>query len=178
MRNRLLERAFTTTFWLLVLLISLATHHLLAVLVAYAVPRVLYEGCQVLRVLIEHTFGEPARPRALATYRTMTSAIILAEPVPAIATDANPLEHTIPWTAWGFKMLLHLGARVFIATGDVVNHYTHHVRPGASFINHESERMSLVLEGHSIPSNWGLVAAIETCFTSLSKQPRDLFSAD
>jgi hypothetical protein len=171
-----LERAFTTTFWLLILLISQATHHLLVVLVAYAVPRVLYEGCQVLRVLIEHTFADPARARTMATYRTMTSAIILAESVPAIAAKANMLERTIPWIAWGSKMLFHVGARVFIATGDVVNHYTHHVRPGASFINHESERMSLMFEGHAIPSNWGLVAAIDACFTSLSKQPRDLFS--
>jgi hypothetical protein len=106
----------------------------------------------------------------------MTSAIILAESVPAIAAKANMLERTIPWIAWGSKMLFHVGARVFIATGDVVNHYTHHVRPGASFINHESERMSLMFEGHAIPSNWGLVAAIDACFTSLSKQPRDLFS--
>jgi hypothetical protein len=173
-----LERAFTTSVWLLLLLIALATHHLLVVLVAYSVPRVLYEGCQVLRVLIEHTFADPGCPRTLAAYRTMTSAIILAEPVPALAADANSLERTIKWAAWGFKMLLHLGARVFIATGDTVNHYTHHVRPGASFINHESERMTLVLEGHAIPSNWGLVAAIDAFFTSLSKQRWDLFSAD
>lgn len=173
----LLERAFTTAFWLLLLLIALATHHLLVVLVAYIVPRVLYESCQVLRVLIEHTFAEPAHRRSLASYKTMTSVIILAEPVPSIARDAKPLERIQQWAIWSFKMLPHFGTRVFIATGDVVNHYTHHVRPGASFINHEKERMTLVREGHAIPSNWGLVAAIEAFFTSLSTQPRDLFSA-
>jgi hypothetical protein len=173
-----LERAFTISFWLLLLLIALATQHLLVVLVAYSVPRVLYETCQVLRVLIEHTFADSGCLRTLATYRKMTSAIILAEPVPALSVDANSLKRTIKWAAWGLRMLLHLGARLYIATGDAVNHYTHHVRPGASFINHESERMALVLEGHAISSNWGLCAAIDAFLTSLSKQPRDLFSED
>jgi len=173
------ERAFAISFWVGFLWIALATDHLPVVLVAYSVPRLLYETCQVFRVLIEHTFADSGCPRTLATYRTMTCTVILAEPVPAaLAADAKPLERVMRWAIWTYIMLLHLGVRVFIATGDVVNHYTHHVRPGASFMNHESERMALVLEGHAIPSNWGLAAAIEAFFTSLSKQPRDLFSTD
>ncbi|MFN7677530.1 MAG: hypothetical protein ACK5QW_02905 [Cyanobacteriota bacterium] len=171
----LVERSFTTALWLLLLFIALATHHLLVLLVAYTVPRLLYEACQVLRVLIEHTYAEPSRPRTLATYKRMTSAIILADPVPVIAPNANPLERSLRWLLWSLKMLMHFGARTLIATGDVVNHPTHHLRPGASFINHEIERMKLIQAGHAIPSNWGLVAAIEAFFTSLSKQPRDLF---
>lgn len=174
-----LERTFNASVWLLILIIAMTTHHLLVVLVAYGVPRVLYEACQVLRVLIEHTYAEPGRPRTIATYRRMTSVIILADPVPAMETEANQLELSLKWAKWGLKMLLlHLGARLFIATGDVVNHYTHHIRPGASFINHEMERMRLVHQGHAIPSNWGLAAAIDAFFTSLSKQPQDLFSAN
>ena len=170
------ERSFTAIVWIMILMVASATHHLLGLLVAYGMPRVLYEGCQVLRVLIEHTYAEPGRPRTLAMYRRMTSAIILADPVPAIASNANKLLRCLKWIAWSLNMVVHLAARLFIATGDVVNHPTHHLRPGASFINHEMERMNLIKAGHAIPSNWGLLAAIDAFFTSLSKQPRNLFS--
>jgi hypothetical protein len=73
-------------------------------------------------------------------------------------------------------MLTHYMVRCYIATGDTCNHPSHHLRPGASFINHPTERMKLVNEGHAIHSNWGLVAAIDAFFTSLSKQPADLFT--
>jgi hypothetical protein len=172
----LAERSFNTAFWLLLVLIALATQHLLVLLVAYGVPRVLYESCQVLRVLIEHTFAEPGRPRTLAMYKRMTSAIILADPVPVIAPHANQLERSLNWSAWSLNMVAHLAARLFIATGDAVNHPTHHLRPGASFINHEIERMKLIKAGHAIPSNWGLPGAIDAFFSSLSKQPGDLFT--
>jgi hypothetical protein len=171
-----LERTFTATVWVMIVVVASATHHLLVVLVAYGVPRVLYEGCQVLRVLIEHTYAEPGRPRTLATYRRMTSAIILADPVPAIPSNANKQVRCLKWIVWSLHMVMHLAARLFIATGDVVNHPTHHLRPGASFINHEMERMNLIKAGHAIPSNWGLLAAIDSFFTSLSKQPRNLFT--
>ena len=172
----LLERAFNVTIWGVILTIALTTHQLMLFLVAYGIPRLLYEGCQVLRVLIEHTFDEPGRPRTLAIYKRMTSAIILADPVPAIVQDVNYLESSLQWFHWSFKMLMHFVARCYIATGDICNHPTHHVRPGASFINHELERMKLINSGHAIHSNWGLVAAIDAFFTSLAKQPADLFS--
>jgi hypothetical protein len=172
----LLERAFNVTIWGVILTLAHTTHQLVLLLVAYGIPRLLYEGSQLLRVLIEHTFAEPGRPRTLASYRLMTSAIILADPVPSIAEDASQLEVFLHWSEWSLKMLVHLLARVFIATGDTVNHYTHHVRPGASFINHEVERMKLINAGHAIHSNWGLLAAIDAFFSSLAKQPADLFS--
>jgi hypothetical protein len=106
----------------------------------------------------------------------MTSAIILADPVPAIAADVYQPERYLQWLYWALKMLMHFVVRCYIITGDIGNHATHHLRPGASFINHESERMKLINEGHAIYSNWGLVAAIDAFFTSLSKQPIDLFT--
>jgi hypothetical protein len=170
------ERAYNASIWFVILTIAHTANQLIVLIVTYSIPRLLYDGAQVLRVLIEHTYDEPDCPRTLSSYRRMTSAIILADPVPSIAENASHLEVILHWSEWSLKMLVHLWARVFIATGDTVNHYTHHVRPGASFINHEIERMKLVREGHIIHSNWGLVAAIESFFISLSKQSPDLFT--
>jgi hypothetical protein len=36
--------------------------------------------------------------------------------------------------------------------------------------------MKLINAGHAIHSNWGLLAAIDAFFSSLAKQPADLFS--
>jgi len=170
------ERAFNATIWYVILVIVLMNHELDVFLIAYCVPRLLYEGCQVLRVLVEHTFNEPGLTRTLASYTRMTSAIILADPVPATADDDCQPGCYLQWLYWAFKMLIHFVIRCYIVTGDIGNHATHHLRPGASFVNHESERMKLINEGHAIHSNWGLVAAIDAFFSSLSKQPADLFT--
>jgi hypothetical protein len=170
------ERLFNSTFWCVILMAALLTHVLGVFLVAYVIPRLAYDAVQCLRVLIEHTFDEQGQPRTLVSYKHLTSAIILAEPLPELSNEANQIEYRIRLFKWCFAMLTHYMVRCYIATGDTCNHPSHHLRPGASFINHPTERMKLVNEGHAIHSNWGLVAAIDAFFTSLSKQPADLFT--
>ena len=170
------ELLFNSTCWCVILMAALLTHVLGVFLVAYVIPRLAYEAIQCLRVLIEHTFEEQGQPRTLVSYKHLTSAIILAEPLPEISPQTHQIEYIISLFKWGFAMLMHFMVRCYIVTGDTCNHPTHHLRPGASFINHELERMKLINEGHAIHSNWGLVAAIDAFFSSLSKQPVDLFT--
>jgi hypothetical protein len=175
-KGSIVERAFNATFWGVILMIALLTHNLGLILTAYGLPRFLYEGAQCLRVLVEHTFDVPDRPRTLASYKFLTSAIILAAEVPEIPEKVNQIARSLIWIQWGFEMVMHFIVRVYILTGDTINHLSHHYRVGSSFLNHESERMKLIHEGHAIHSNWGLVTAIDALFFSLSKQPTDFFT--
>jgi hypothetical protein len=72
-------------------------------------------------------------------------------------------------------MISHVPARWFVSTGDTSNHPIHHIRPGASFANHERERMLLIQQGVGIPSHWGLITAIDAFFGQLERQPETLF---
>ena len=170
------ERIFTSCLWLLILTTATLTHELVVLLVAFAVPRgILYPGAQTLRVAIEHVFDAPGTPRTLAGYRRMTLAIILANPAPEFGSSATRIKRLRKWLCWGAGMLGHLPARLFVGTGDTLNHYCHHLKPGSEWANAEQTRLEMVFEGHAIPSNWGLLAAIDSFFASLEQQPQDLF---
>jgi hypothetical protein len=164
-KGSIVERAFNATFWVVILMIALLTQNLGVILTAYCLPRFLDHGAQCLRDLVEHTFDEPGRPRTLASYKFLTSSIILAEEVPEIPEKSNQIDRSLLWIQWGFKMVMHFAIRCYILTVDTINHPTHHYRVGSSFLNHESERMKLIKEGHAIHSNWGLATAIDAFFT-------------
>ena len=130
----------------------------------------------MLRVCVEHTFPAPG-PRTMASYRTMTSAIISAEPAPVFHPEDGPCERSMRWICWGFRMvLLHLPARFYVLSGDVATHDVHHCKPGADFSNFEKERMQLIKQGYPLTSTWGVVQAIDKFFTSLSIQSPDFFT--
>lgn len=170
------ERLFTSCLWLLILTTATLTHELTVLLVAFAVPRgILYPVAQTLRVAIEHRFDAPGTLRTLASYRRMTPAIILANPAPVFGAKTTRMERFRKWLFWDARMVGHLPARVFVGTGDTLNHYCHHLKPGSDWANAEQTRLQLVYEGHPIPSNWGLLAAIDSFFETLEQQPRALF---
>jgi hypothetical protein len=170
------ERSYNLALWSLILTILIHTHEITVFLVAFTVPRILFEYVQVLRVCVEHTFPAPG-PRTMASYRSMTSAIISAEPAPVFHPEDGPCERFTRWTCWGFRMVfLHLPARFYVLSGDVATHDVHHCKPGGDFSNFEKERMQLIKQGYPLTSTWGLIQAIDKFFTSLSIQSPDLFT--
>jgi len=72
-------------------------------------------------------------------------------------------------------MISYIPARMIVLSGDMILHGNHHIKPKASYMNYEQERLSLMKKGVPIYSHWGLIAAIEAFFESLEKQPQDLF---
>jgi fatty acid desaturase len=170
------ERGYNIALWSMILTVVIHSNELELFIVTFAVPRLLFESAQVLRVCVEHTFPAPRR-RTMASYRSMTSAIISAEPAPAFRADDSRHQRRIQWAQWTIRMLfLHLPARFYVLTGDVATHDVHHCKPGADFSNFELERTELLRQGYPLTSSWGLIAAIDKFFTSLSTQPTDLFS--
>jgi fatty acid desaturase len=169
------ERAFNYSLWSLILSMLIHGGNLNGFLVTFLVPRLLFESVQVLRSCVEHTFPAPGR-RTMASYRSMTSAIIAAEPAPVIHADASQGQIRLQWAQWAIRMLLvHLPTRFWVLTGDVATHDVHHLKPGADFSNFERERMELLQQGYPLTSNWSLLTAIDEFFSSLAIQPPDLF---
>lgn len=169
------ERCFSLMLWAALISCAASTGNLIVLVVAYGPPRLLFESCQVLRVLIEHTFLDPGTPNTPATYRRKTRALLLATPLPALSAETNAWKRRWLLLSWVIAMISHLPARWFVSTGDTSNHPTHHIRPGASFANHERERMLLIQQGVGIPSHWGLITAIDAFFGQLERQPETLF---
>jgi len=169
------ERVFSLALWATLIGAAALSGNLIVLLVAYGVPRLLFESCQVLRVLIEHIFLDPGTPNNPRTYRLKTWAVILASPIPELSSQSSDWKRNLLLLQWLVRMLSYLPARWFICSGDTSNHPSHHIRPGASFANHTRERMLLVQQGVAIHSHWGLITAINAFFGSLERQPTSLF---
>jgi hypothetical protein len=169
------ERCFSLMLWAALISCATLTGKLNVLVVAYIPPRLLFESAQVLRVLIEHTFLDPGTPNTLATYRRKTWALLLATPLPDLSAETNAWKRRWLLLRWMIAMISHLPARWFVCTGDTSNHPTHHIRPGASFANHERERMLWIQQGVGSPSHWGLIRAIDAFFGQLEHQAETLF---
>jgi hypothetical protein len=169
------ERCFSLVLWAALIGGAALTSNLTVLLVAYGLPRILFETCQVLRVLIEHIFLDPGTLNTPASYRRKTWAVILAKPFPDLSAETSVWRRRWLLSGWIIAMISYQPARWFVCTGDTCNHPTHHIRPGASFANHERERMELIKNGVPIYSHWGLITAIDAFFIQLERQSENLF---
>lgn len=170
------ERCLSLVIWTALIAGAALTSNLRVLIVAYGLPRILFETCQVLRVLVEHIFLNPGTPNTPASYRRKTWAVILAKPLPDLNAENSAWKRRMLLFRWMIAMISYQPARWFVCTGDTSNHPTHHIRPGASFANHELERMELIKNGVPIYSHWGLISAVDAFFIQLERQPENLFN--
>jgi len=169
------ERGFSIALWLVIISGAVATQNLTMLLISYGIPRILFESIELIRALVEHNFLDPASPNNREIYFKKTYNVILAAPLPELSPTISRWMRTLKLAAWGMRMISYIPARMIVLSGDMILHGNHHIKPKASYINYEQERLSLMKKGVPIYSHWGLIAAIEAFFESLEKQPQDLF---
>ncbi|MEU6374359.1 fatty acid desaturase [Streptomyces sp. NPDC046909] len=139
-----------------------------ALLVVWFVPLVpLFQVSNTLRLCVKHTFPDPSltERRGKAYFGSLTNAIFIGEALPAAGGRLR----------WGARMLfVHLPSRYLVLTGDTVVHDFHHRLPAArNWADYLFARQADAERGggggwppyHHV---WGLVAAINLVFDSLS----------
>lgn len=171
------ERGFSIALWLLILTAATTTHNLALLLIAYGIPRVLFESAEIWRAVMEHNFIAPDSPVTRENYFKKTFNVILAVPLPDSLATARGWRRALALTTWAIRMISYIPARMIVLSGDMVLHGIHHIKPKASYANYEQERVNLMKRGIPIYSHWGVIAATDAFFASLEIQPRDLFDS-
>ncbi|WP_408665659.1 stearoyl-CoA 9-desaturase [Jatrophihabitans sp.] len=155
--------------------------------VAWLIPlTVLYQISNTLRLCVKHTFppaGLHEGQRCGRNYfASLTNAIFVGEAAPS-ASGAGPATLR-SWIRWCARMtFIHFPSRYLVLTGDTVVHDFHHRRPMTrDWANYIFAREDDVRAGHAgwpeYRHVWGLVAAIDTVFASLSAADPDVFNRD
>lgn len=153
--------------------------------VAWLIPlTVLYQMSNTLRLCVKHTFPplelDQGRQRGRDHFAGLTNAIFIGEAAPSGGgAGARELRS---WIRWGTRMLfIHFPTRYLVLTGDTVVHDFHHRRPMTrDWANYIFAREDDVQSGHhgwpEYRHVWGLVAAIDTVFASLSAADPNTFN--
>ncbi|MEV6979316.1 fatty acid desaturase [Kitasatospora sp. NPDC093806] len=146
-----------------------------AVLVVWFVPiGVLYQVSNTLRLCVKHTFPAPGTTvrRGREYFGSLTNAIFIGEPAPAPGLPAATAP--LRWLRWSARMtLVHFPTRYLVLTGDTVVHDFHHRYPASrQWHDYIFARQQDLVDGHkgwpAYTAEWGLVAAINRVFDSLS----------
>ena len=149
-------------------------------LVVCVVPLVLlYQVSSAFRLSSKHVFPTklPSR-RTRESLGLFTHGIFIGESCPS--TDLRWWGSLVAWHRWWTRMLFyHLPCRLFVLVGDGPAHDLHHRfpnHPGWSNYIHVREEDACKARSTSQPYQevWGLAAAIDACFRSLSAaEPAD-----
>lgn len=146
-----------------------------ALLVVWFVPLVpLFQISNTLRLCVKHTFPDPSltERRGKAYFGSLTNAIFIGEAAPD--GGLPPLRAVAAWFRWTARMVfVHLPSRCLVLTGDTVVHDFHHRHPASrQWADYLFAREADAERGgagwppyHHV---WGLVAAINLVFDSLS----------
>ncbi|MEU1507616.1 fatty acid desaturase [Kitasatospora sp. NPDC005748] len=146
-----------------------------AVLVVWFVPvGVLYQISNTLRLCVKHTFPAPGTTvrRGREYFGSLTNAIFIGEAAPAPGLPAATA--ALRWLRWSGRMaLVHFPTRYLVLTGDTVVHDYHHRYPASrQWHDYIFARQQDLVDGHrnwpAYTAEWGLVAAINRVFDSLS----------
>ncbi|MFD0279180.1 stearoyl-CoA 9-desaturase [Kitasatospora sp. NPDC127111] len=146
-----------------------------AVLVAWVVPLgPLYQISNTLRLCVKHTFPAPGTTvrRGKEYFASLTNAIFIGEAAPAPGLPV--VRGTAGWLRWTLRMLfLHFPCRYLVLTGDTVVHDYHHRYPASrQWPDYLFARQQDLVDGHrgwpEYHAEWGLVAAVNRVFDSLS----------
>lgn len=173
------ENIASMSTWLFIIVCISWNNAWLQFVLIWLFPRVLFfEAAQVFRNLVEHYFPPcTSGNRTPGDFRAMTKAIFAGEPAPQLSSHVSLIRKGLAWCIWCMRMLVfHLPARLWVLTGDTPCHDLHHVRPGSDWANHEVERQKLEESGWPLLANWGMRAAINDFFDTLSEQQETLFS--
>ncbi len=135
----------------------------------------LFQISNTLRLCVKHTFPDPdvTVRKGKDYFASLTNAIFLGDRAPAGGLGG--------WLRWGARMLfVHFPARYLVLTGDTVVHDFHHRHPSTrQWANYIFERQQDVDNGTpgwpAYHEAWGLVAAINLTFDSLSAADPDEF---
>ncbi|WFB09672.1 fatty acid desaturase [Streptomyces sp. LX-29] len=145
------------------------------VLVVWFLPLIFfYQISNTLRLCVKHTFPAPDATvrRGKEYFASLTNAIFIGEPAPAPGLSAG--RATAAWTRWTLRMtLVHFPTRYLVLTGDTVVHDYHHRYPASrQWYDYVFVRQQDIADGHRgwppYTAEWGLVAAINRVFDSLS----------
>ncbi|MFL1461994.1 fatty acid desaturase [Roseococcus sp. DSY-14] len=159
-------------FWGAAIGLALATGAQWALLLAVLVPvTVLLQVATVFRILVEHSFPEPAhiaaRDKEFVCHATF-GVFPGAQPPPEGAG-------TLPWAAWWAEMLtVHLFVRLFVLVGDAPCHDFHHRRPATrrwtSYIHARQQDLEAGSPGFPLgyTESWGLFRAVDRSLASLA----------
>ncbi|WNI15009.1 fatty acid desaturase [Actinacidiphila sp. ITFR-21] len=169
------ERAGAVTLYAAAVGATVATGTWAALLLVWFVPLFpLFQVSNTLRLCVKHTFPDPdlSVRRGKEYFNSLTNAIFIGEAAPT--ADLPPLRRLAAWSRWGVRTLLvHVPSRYLVLTGDTVVHDFHHRHPAAPrWADYIFERQLDADRSGSGPSAyhhaWGLVAAINLVFDSLS----------
>ncbi|AJE81306.1 hypothetical protein SLNWT_0930 [Streptomyces albus] len=142
---------------------------------AWLVPLVpLFQVSNTLRLCVKHTFPAPGIEvkRGKEYFGSLTNAIFLGDAAPD--RSLPPVRRAFGWLRWGSRMaFVHAPTRYLVLTGDTVVHDFHHRYPAtrqwADYLfarQQDADRGSPGWPPYK--EAWGLVAAINLVFDSLS----------
>lgn len=134
----------------------------------------LFQVSNTLRLCVKHTFpaADVTERRGKQYFGSLTNAIFIGEAAPSPALP--PVRRVTAWCRWTARMLfVHAPARYLVLTGDTVVHDFHHRYPSTpKWANYIFERQADADKGSpgwpEYHHAWGLVAAINLVFDSLS----------
>jgi fatty acid desaturase len=135
----------------------------------------LFQVSNTLRLCVKHTFPDPSLTvrKGKDYFASLTNAIFLGDRAPERGLGA--------WLRWSAKMLfVHFPARYLVLTGDTVVHDFHHRYPSnRGWANYLFARQADLDKGSpgwpAYHEAWGLGAAIDLVFDSLSAADADDF---
>ncbi|MGW3471692.1 hypothetical protein ACWDKQ_25260 [Saccharopolyspora sp. NPDC000995] len=140
----------------------------------------LFNAAATIRLSSRHIF--PARGpvrKGRATLAGYTHGVFFGEAAPG--PDVSGVRRVLSWSRWWLRMLfMHLPARLFVFVGDGPCHDYHHRFPRSrDWANYIFARHRDIAAGHPgwppYTEVWGLVAAINAVFTTLSAADRQLY---
>lgn len=155
---------------------TLATGTFGLFLLAWVLPvTVLLQIATVFRILVEHSFPEPAhiaaRDKAFVCHATI-GVFPGREPPPE---RADTFQGLLAWTGWWAEMLtVQLFVRLFVLVGDAPCHDFHHRRPATkrwtSYIHARQQDLEAGSPGFPLGyvEAWGLFRAVDRSLASLA----------
>jgi hypothetical protein len=157
------------------------THAWALFAVVWLVPlTVLFNASALFRLSSRHVFPAPgARQFNRASLAGYTHGIFIGESAPS--PELRGRAEFAAWTNWWYRMLLiHLPTRLFVLVGDGPCHDFHHRHPRAkNWPDYIFARAADESENHPgwppYTEVWGLRAAIDACFDSLSNADSEEF---
>lgn len=173
------HNAFSIGFWGLVLTFITFTHTWMVFLLVWIVPlTVFYQISVCFRLAAEHEWPlseEVNQQRDKRFVCQSTKAIFLGEATPS--SELPFLMKVLSWGQWWLRLIfIHLLSRLFVLQGDTPVHDVHHRHPGtddwanALFVRQQELEAGCPRFPQSYQAHWGLLAAIDAVFYSLSLQ--------
>ncbi len=173
------------SFWISLLTLSLLTHSLSTLLIAWVLPvTVLLQIATVFRILCEHRLPpvEVIERRDQAFVCQATAGVFPGRDLPS--PHLNTARRYAAWTRWWADMLtLQLFVRVFVLVGDAPCHDFHHRRPASKrwtdYTHARQEDLDAGCPGFPLNyvDSWGLFSAIDQNFAAMARTPAGLLGA-